>query len=265
MHRVIAGLALCAAALLVGPAEALADSGGSATTDNGGIDHQVNTDTGEPGHGGAGTTPCSYTLLPIPGDASIFDVDGTVIKGDGTGFWYEKSCGNTFFGAVYISRRDPRALAEEARRYLPLPLPDPVMSPGGDQIVNLASWLWIGGPWAVRTSTVSVPGVSVTVTARPETAIWSMGDGTQVVCDGPGTPYDPAQPESSQQPTCAHTYRRSSAREPGLSFDASVTVRWHATWTVSGFLGGGDLGTIDRTTRFAVRVGEVQAINIGAN
>ena len=46
-----------------------------------------------------------------------------------------------------------------------------------------------------------------------------------------------------------------------LKLHEAVTVRWQASWTVAGAAGGGDLGEIERTTDFSVRVGEVQAIN----
>ena len=69
-------------------------------------------------------------------------------------------------------------------------------------------------------------------------------------------------PYAGDYPTVA---TQSSAAQPDLQYHAAVTVLWHATWTVSGAAGGGDLGTIERTTNFAVRVGEVQALNTDAN
>jgi hypothetical protein len=42
-------------------------------------------------------------------------------------------------------------------------------------------------------------------------------------------------------------------------------VHWHATWEVLGFAGGGDLGTIDRTTALNLRVAELQAVNTPAS
>ena len=92
-----------------------------------------------------------------------------------------------------------------------------------------------------------------------------MGDGGQVVCDGPGTPYDSTIPAAAQSPSCTYTYTHSSATQPNLQFQAAVTVRWHATWTATGVAGGGDLGTIDRTITFPVRVGEIQALNTNAH
>lgn len=269
MSRLITTIAIsCAAAILGFAPPARADTGGSAHTDGGGIDHGAEVDSGTPGNGGGSESGpvCRYTLLPIPDDFPVFDEDtGQQVETDGTGQWYEKVCdGNNFFGAVYISRRNPAELLDQARRYLPLPLPEPHLSPAGDQIVNLPSWLWVGG-WEPERSSVSVPGITVTVTAHPESVFWSMGDGTTVVCNGAGTPYDPNRPEAEQTPTCTHTFRRSSASQPGLTYPLAVTVRWRASWDVSGFPGGGALGTIDRTTTVAVRVGEVQSINTRAS
>jgi hypothetical protein len=124
--------------------------------------------------------------------------------------------------------------------------------------------LWLDrADWQPQQSTVSVPGVSVTVTAEPEQLIWHPGDGSVVVCVGPGTPFDPAQP--AQVPSCSHTYVRSSASQLEGSYRASVTIVWRASWVAVGAVGGGDLGTVQRTTFLDVRVGEVQAVNTRAN
>ena len=265
MQRLIVISVMCIAAVGVCARPATADTGGAAHTDDAGIAHEAHTDSGSTAGGKSARRQCTYTPLSIAGDEALLDVDGSHIEVDGTGFWYEKWCeGNVFIGAVYISRRDPTDLIEEARRHLALPLPDPTTSPELDQIVNLPTWLWLDAGWRTLTSTASVPGVSVTVRAAPEVAIWTMGDGAQVVCDGPGTPYNFALPPNGQSSNCTHTYPRSSASQPDARYRASVTVQWRASWSVSGFAGGGDLGTIDRTTAFSVRVGEVQALNTPA-
>jgi hypothetical protein len=162
---------------------------------------------------------------------------------------------------VYISRANPAELLAQARRYLPLPLPAPRFSPAREQIVNLPTWMWLASGWAQERSTVSVPGVTVVVDAEPVSATWSMGDGSQVVCDGPGAAYDPTLPTGAQSTSCSHTFTRSSASRPHETYTVSVTVRWHATWRVTGAPGGGDLGVISRTTTLGIRVGEVEAIN----
>jgi hypothetical protein len=240
---------------------AAADTGGSAITDSNGVHSEANrndTRTGSPAS--SGRTRCTYRVV-APGDALPSDQGAVTLPADDPGRWYEKWCGTDYFGVVFITPRNPTELIEEARRYLLLPLPVPQLNPAGDQIVNLPTWMWLDGGWTSQTSSVSVPGITVTVTADPLSAMWTMGDGSAVVCDGPGTPFDPTRPSAMQSSSCSHTYARSSAGQPASTFPVSVTLRWRARWDVIGTTAGSDLGTIDRTTSFTLRVGEVQAVN----
>jgi hypothetical protein len=261
MRRVIAVALTIAALIVAAGAPVRADTGGSAWTDDGGIQQGVTNESGTDGSSGSAVTvPCTYDPLP-PAYVPMYSGDGDTVPLDTPGQWLLKTCGTDYFGAVFIPAQDPQLLAEQARKYLPLPAPAPRMSPAGDQIVNLPSWLWVDGPWEPKTSTVAVPGVSVTVTAVPVSVVWSMGDGTEVTCAGPGTPYEPSRPDADQLTSCSHTYTRSSAEQPGDHYTVTVSVRWSASWAVVGAPGGGDLGTITRATSFPVRVGEVQALN----
>ena len=155
----------------------------------------------------------------------------------------------------------PAELAAQARERLRLPDPAVAASPVGDQLVNLPTWLWLDGDWAPIEATASVPGVSVTARAVPESATWVMGDGTEVVCRGPGTPYAPCADAASQSPDCGHTYRLSSAGEPGEMFTATVTVSWTVTWSGAG--DGGTFPDLTTTAEAAFRVAESQALVTG--
>ncbi|MEW6154219.1 MAG: hypothetical protein AB1673_09565 [Actinomycetota bacterium] len=95
--------------------------------------------------------------------------------------------------------------------------------------------------------------------ATPRSVTWRMGDGSEPVVCGAGTAWDPALREEEQSSDCAHTYRRSSAGQPGLAYFASATVTWEATWTASNGESG-SLGTASRTTEFRMRVAEGQAV-----
>jgi len=269
MRRLLTAAALAALAalpLLPGAGTAAADAGGNASLGGAGINQGASNTGSEPGGTSTGEAVCTYTPIAIPAGVPVYDENGQLIVASGEGGWYEKRCdGNTFAGVFYLANRPPAELAAEATRYLPLPAPSPLLSPTGDQVVNLATWLWIDpADWTELQSTVSVPGVSVTVTARPEQVIWQLGDGDTVTCFGPGTPYDPTRPAAARQPGCSHTFTRSTARLPGRAIDAAVTLRWRASWTVTGAAGGGELGVIDRTTTFPIRVGEVQALNVAS-
>ena len=97
--------------------------------------------------------------------------------------------------------------------------------------------------------------------AEPERVVWNMGDGQQVTCTGPGTAYDSTRDYFGQHPDCGYVYRRSSAGYPGDVVSVTATINFHVTWSASGAPGGGDLGTVSRTSApVAVRVNEIQTV-----
>ncbi|MEU5001542.1 hypothetical protein [Streptomyces sp. NPDC021622] len=157
-------------------------------------------------------------------------------------------------------------MAQQAREQLRLPSPDISMSPAGEQLVKLPTWLWLArGSWEPVSATAAVPGVSVTAVARPAKVVWKLGDGSSVTCRGPGTPYDegvrkkgPEDPGRAS-PDCGHTYRSSSAGQPAGAYTVSATIHWTVTWA-----GAGDSGTfpgMTTTSTAQVRVAESQALN----
>ena len=159
---------------------------------------------------------------------------------------------------------DPAELAADALQRTPLPEPQISMSPSPDipQLVNLTTFLWLPAEqWQTATASASAGGVTSTVTATPMRVIWDMGQGDTVTCDGPGVPYQPGVPEDRQPSNCHYTYRRSSAGQPGQSFTVTATIEWETTWTVSGAAGGGDLGTVSRSSSTPIQVAEIQTIN----
>lgn len=150
-----------------------------------------------------------------------------------------------------------RAL-DEARRRLDLPLPQPALNPPGAQLVGVATWLWVDGPWSPASATAAVGAVAATVTATPVQVVWSTGDGTTTTCDA-GTRYDPGRPPAGQHSSCTHVFTRSSAALPGGTYAVSATVTYEVTWSASTGAGG-DLGPLSRSTTVAVRVVEAQAL-----
>ena len=134
---------------LVGPA----DGAGGAITDDSGIDYGVLV--GERGGGGSnpgrrrgGNGPtCTYRLMGGPENFPVFDVDGTVVQVETGGAWYEKTCDGVFVGAVYLrgapNAVDPAEVAAGVLRRMTVPVPKVALSPAGEQVVNLPSWLWI--------------------------------------------------------------------------------------------------------------------------
>ena len=75
--------------------------------------------------------------------------------------------------------------------------------------------------------------VTVTLTAKVDHVIWSLGDGTTVTCTGAGTPYQDSF-GAAPSPTCGHMYRKPSTALPGGGYPVSATAVWEVDWTGGG-------------------------------
>lgn len=154
----------------------------------------------------------------------------------------------------------PEGVAQLAYNQLRLPAPDIRTNPAGRHLVNLPSWLWLTrSSWAPVSATASVPGVSVTATAEPESVRWQLGDGATVTCEGPGTPYRAGTDPRASSPNCGHTYRRSSLGEPDDRFAVSAMATWTVRWSGAGRSGTFPGLTTTQETSFVVA--ESQAVN----
>lgn len=154
---------------------------------------------------------------------------------------------------------DPGQLAQRAVEQMALEGPAIRTPLDGDEIgtVGIPLWLWTeqgATTWGPTTATASVPGLSVTATARAKWIEWDLGDGSTMRCDGPGTPYIPGQVES---PTCDHVYTASSAGQPGDVYTVTGTTTWEVTWS-----GGGMSGVLQvtRSSSATVPIGELQVL-----
>lgn len=152
-------------------------------------------------------------------------------------------------------------------------LPDPSISvnPALFSVVNLPTWLSIDPDlWHPYQATVTAGGVTATATATPIDVTWTMGDGGETVCDGPGTAYDPRLPAQDQSSSCTYTYGRSSAGEPSVTgnpddgaFSVTAAVHWSVVWVADGAPGGGALAPLSTSSTIDVRVEQVESIGSG--
>ena len=223
---------------------------------------------GSGGGGGGSGPPCEWHVV-IEDDfqTSIYDVDSLETQHSETGRWLEYWCegvGSVEVGGYFIIPEgglvDPLALAEQALASVQIAPPAIRTSPSeaGRLYVQIPTWLWIdGGWWHGYTATAQAGRVWTTVTARPVSVTWGLGDGDSVVCTGPGTAWTPGAAEEASN--CTHTYRHSSASSDAGTFDLSATVRLEVTWTSNAPFGG-TLPAIARTSSIDVEVGEIQAI-----
>lgn len=223
------------------------------------------------GSGVAVVQPAMFTL-PAPGAQP----QPVAEPGPGQpGAWYVYQCsGSGFRDAVYRppvwipdgpragAPPSPAELAEQAHSQLRLPAPRILANPRGEQLVGLPTWLWLErGSWGEVSATAAVPGVSVTAVAHPRSVSWSMGDGTNLTCAGPGTPFPVGADPKGASPDCGYTYHWPSAGQPNLAYPVTATVHWTVTWS-----GAGQTGVFpDMTTTSATAfpVAESQAVNTG--
>jgi len=160
----------------------------------------------------------------------------------------------------------PGVLAQLAVRYLRLPDPAIQSSPAPEalQLTELPTWMWIApAAWHPQSKTAQVPGEAVTATATPVSASWQMGDGRQITCHGPGTPYTGDSNPTAASPTCGYTYDQSSAGQPGGAYRVTVTITWDITWQGTGGAGGA-LAPLQTVAAAEFRVAESQALNTGS-
>jgi len=284
MRRMIAVGTAAVSALLFAAGPAAADDitglgyvdGGDLVAEVGATANSGAAAGGGGGGSGGGSSGISCTYTPVPTGTPLYEPDGSLRDTPGPGSWHTRQCsgpnGYGSFDTVFVGAQpqvDPAELAQQAfdrlRRTLPAPRVGTSPDVATDQLVNLATWLWITDPWEPLTATASLGGVSVTVTARPVAVAWDMGDGTRVRCDGPGRRYDPLIPAAAQTTDCSHTYRASSAGQPGQRYQVTATRSWDVTWAVAGGTGGGDLGTVEQSATVPLRVAETQALVVDAD
>lgn len=236
------------------------------------------TGNGGAGGGGGGQSPwlCTYTMLTLNDEA------GFAPGGPTPGSWYSVTCTNQSTGANTTETEwipdaaaaetpaiDPYSVARQAERSLRLPPPSLELNPSALSVVNLPTWLWIDGIiWHSFWVTATVGSVSATAVATPTSVTWAMGDGDVTICDGPGTPYNPALPADEQSTSCDYTYLSSSEGQPspngnpnGDSYDVVATVDWMVSWSVQGASGGGDLPPLTTSSPRPVRVEQVESVN----
>ncbi len=130
---------------------------------------------------------------------------------------------------------------------------------GRPGLVGLPVWLWTGvsaHTWGPVSATATVPGLSVTASARAQRITWSMGDGHTVTCRSPGTPYRVSL-GGRRSPDCGYVYEQPSAVVPGGKYRVVATTTWQVRWA-----GGGQAGviTVTRASATTVQINELQVL-----
>lgn len=142
----------------------------------------------------------------------------------------------------------PETLGQMAFAQVPLPLPEPAVSPAAGAIVNVPVFLWVTN-FEGASRSASVPGLSATARTVPQGTRWEIRspDGsTEVVSCGAGTPWTPGVSSTD----CGFV-----ARQPG-TYQVTVTLSWSASWSASNGQSGA-LGTYSRSATFGVTSREI--------
>ncbi|MEU5530129.1 hypothetical protein ABZ744_24655 [Micromonospora chersina] len=241
---------------------------------------------GDPGGGGGnggGAAKCQWNGRVIP---CYDDLLGWFNNGDGCYYklaepqptapegqqWYVQTCNGGDLGAQttvlrdgpppgYGAPPDPEELARRALASISLLPPRVAVAPRrskGPGLVGLPVWMWASGGasyFGPLRASASDRGLTVEITARVTRIVWTMGDGTQVTCTGPGTPYAADGPRAGRtSPDCG--YDRGYARAG--TYQVSATTFWAVEWS-----GGGESGEIAQSRvsgTVPVQINELQVV-----
>ncbi|MGF0174561.1 ATP/GTP-binding protein [Streptomyces sp. Marseille-Q5077] len=236
------------------------------------------TGGGKPESTGAssGSSPspkCTYTKLdPQPPDSNLAVQEGK--KQGGEGAVYRVLCPETGrIGVVWIPDAeqapaqpaiDPEVLAQRAVDSMELVGPKVASPrPAGTYVVGMPMWMWVDQTpttYGPATATATAGAVTVTATAKVSSISWEMGDGQgPVVCQGPGTRYQPALGKA-ESPDCGHLYTRASADQAGHRYRVTATSTWTITWQAQGAVTEEGQWTETRTSDQTIAVREAQAL-----
>ena len=281
-------VAATSVAVVASAVPAFADGGGGPIVvhgGDGGIDTTI-TLPGSPGGttsvstaGGGSSTgiTCSYALdtsnlghhpMDYPGLATADFTKGTYnyrYCSDGTvGFvWVPNPGAGAAPGAPTVT---PAQLAQQASKQLPLSHPTIRRSPSQDlryqgdpySWVNLWTWFWTDpASYKPLTQTVSLGGVSATVTAKPVGLLFDPGDGSNPVrCDGPGRAWTDADGKAAPSSGCGFEYTHVT----NGTVLTRITILWQVSWSGSGGAGG-VLPQLRTEATAPLRVLQAQVVN----
>ena len=154
---------------------------------------------------------------------------------------------------------DVAVLARQAAADLRLPGrevelgPDPSLNEWQMAAVGYPLWLWRDGPDTI-TETVSLDGITLTMTATYVSSTFEMGDGRRVTCTETTRWVRGAQEPGTPSPTCGHRYQEPSGEH---GYTITATHHWELTWTAAGRSGSFGLATSATRT---LDVGELASI-----
>lgn len=223
------------------------------------------------------TGPVRYVAIsPDSGLGKALDAGAggpTVLSGkpgpDAKGTWYSKYCGtNGFAGYTWAAQGTSPAPAPPpppptgAEVFDKIPIPTPVwgLSPRGDGLTGLATWLWDSNGDSPRSVVATIRGWTATATASPSRWEWTMANSGE---PGPASRSNPnpvvtaTTPGSESSPAATYRYET-----PG-GYTLTLRVSWSGSYTYTrpGFAPTtAPLGTSTRSTTRAYTVAAISPV-----
>ncbi|SBT50483.1 hypothetical protein [Micromonospora auratinigra] len=241
--------------------------------------------TGGGGSGDGAAAKCQWNGRAIP---CYDDLLGWFNNGDGCYYklaepqpdapdgkqWYVRTCNGGDLGAQsvvlldaappgYGAPPDPEELARRALAKISLLPPRIAVAPRkskGPGLVGLPIWLWASpgedyfGP---LTASASDRGLTVSITAKVDRIVWTMGDGNTVTCTGAGTPYD-AKGARAGEPSPDCGYPGGYAR--AATYKVRATTFWTVHWQASSGGQEGDIAQSRLSGIVDVKINELQVV-----
>jgi hypothetical protein len=151
----------------------------------------------------------------------------------------------------------PPPTAQEVWTQVPLPEPVLAMSPEGNGLTGLATWLWSSDPGPLTAQT-SIRGYTATARATPVRWVWTMWKPGDTPNLNPDPRVESTAPGSAANPAATYTY------ETRGDYTVTLTVWWSGDFTFSGY-GVSQRQSLGDTSRSASRsyhVIEVRSVRV---
>jgi hypothetical protein len=131
---------------------------------------------------------------------------------------------------------DPAEIAANILATIAFPRPEIQLAPAKGGVLGLPVWMRIANDagWSPVTRSATEAGLTVTVTATPDRAVWNMGDGTTVTCTSRG---DAWTGERGKEPSTTCGYPMAGGNATGYqaagSYTISVSTFWDIAWSTA--------------------------------
>ena len=133
--------------------------------------------------------------------------------------------------------------------------PPPEINEWDMAAVGYPLWLWADGETGPVSSSQSVGGLTVGLSASVDRIVFDMGDGERVSCNGSGKRWTRAVTPGAESPSCGYRYEDPSL--PKGNYTVNMTTFWSVRWNLNG-----DTGVISypQTSSTTLPVGELQVL-----